>query len=228
MKILIVDDHQVVRAGTRFLLQESGNDFDCDEASDCCEALLKVRANDYDVMLLGLSLPELAGFETLYRLKREKPGIPVVVISMHSDQQYAVKSYALEAEGYIDEDNSIEDLIFAIEKVVQGGIFISDHLMGKVLTGLLSGKAAEQVSSNMKQLSKREEQVVQLLVSGATNKEIAWHLSLSIKTISTYKMRILEKLNLKNLVELVKYQLSHARSDFPVESHGAPFQHRSS
>lgn len=228
MKILIVDDHLVVRAGTRFLLQKSGNNFDCDEASDCGEALLKVQVSDYDVMLLGLSLPELAGFETLYRLKREKPGIPVVVVSIHSDQQYAVNSYALGAEGYIDEENTTEDLIFAIEKVVQGGIFISEHLLGKVLAGLQSGKATGQVSSKMKQLSKREEQVAQLLVSGASNKEIAWRLSLSIKTISTYKMRILDKLKLKNMVELVKYQMSHSRNDFPVASHGAPFLHQSS
>lgn len=227
MKILIVDDHAVVRAGTRLLLQETGNDFVCDEASGCCDALLKVRANNYDVMLLGLSLPELSGFETLGRIKREKPGLPIVVVSMHNDKQYAVKTYALEADGYVDEKNTPGDLAFAIEKVVQGGKFISEHLMDEVLAGLHTRIAAEQASSKMKQLSKREEQVAELLVSGATNKEIAWRLSLSIKTVSTYKTRILGKLHLKNLVELVKYRLSQRYSDIPAASRAAAARQRS-
>jgi two-component system invasion response regulator UvrY len=227
VKILIVDDHAVIRAGTRLLLRETGNDYVCDEASGCCEALLKVQANEYDVMLLGLSLPDLCGFETLDRFKSKHPNLPVIVVSIHTDKQLAVKAYALEADGYIDVVNKPEDLVLAIEKVAQGGKFICEHLVEGVLAGLHNRKSAGQASTTIRQLSKREEQIAELLVSGATNKEIAWRLSLSIKTVSTFKMRILGKLHLKNLVELVKYRSSPSCSEIPAESRAAPSRHRS-
>jgi two-component system invasion response regulator UvrY len=227
VKILIVDEHAVVRAGTRMILQETGNEFTCDEAPGCCEALLMVQSNNYDMVLLGLTLSGHGGFDVLARIKQLKPNLPIVVVNMHSEEQYAVKAYSLGADGYIGAENTPEDLVVAIKKVVRGGKYISEHLMEEVLTGLCIRNSPEQPSSNTKPLSKREKQVAELLVSGATNKEIAWQLSLSIKTVSTYKTRILDKLSLKSLAELVKYQLSLEGGNTPAASAGAPSRHRS-
>lgn len=224
MRVLIVNDHAVVRAGTCLVLQKFGN-FVCNEAFDYSDALNKAHTGGYDVMLVGLSLPELRGFETLDLVKREKPDLPVVVVSMHADQQHALKTYALSGDAYIDDKNSTDDLILAIEKVVRGEKYVSEHLINWVLAELLVSKTDIQSASRKQHLSKREEQVAELLVSGATSKEIAWQLSLSVKTVSTYKKRVLEKLNIRNLVELVKCRVKGWKN-IPDVSRGAPAPHQ--
>lgn len=208
MKILIVDDHALVRAGIRLLLLEGVDGVVCDEAGTGSEAMRKALDNDYDVVLLDLTLPDISGYEVLEGIRREKPRLPVVVVSLHEEKQYALRAYSLGADGYVSKGSSPSDLIRAMKKVAQGGKYISEHLMDAVVSGLRIGNPAERALPNTKTLSRRERQVAEMLASGATNKEAAWQLSISVKTVSTYKARILNKLNLKNLTGLVRYVLA--------------------
>lgn len=218
MKILIVDDHAVVRAGTRLLLREFGDEALFDEAGGGREALRKVRDNDYDVVLLDLTLSDICGYEVLEGIKREKPRLPVVVVSLHEEKQYVLRAYSLGADGYVSKEDAPSDLIRAMKKVAQGGKYISEHLMDAVVSGLSIGNTAERALPNTKTLSRREKQIAEMLASGATNKEAAWNLSISVKTVSTYKARVLNKLNLKNLAELVRYTLA---ANNPIKGEGA-------
>lgn len=209
MRILIVDKNAVVRAGINLILNEIGEWIIFDNAEGVNDALQMVHKNDYDVVLLGLSLPGLEGFGILEEIRRDKPCLPVVVVGMHADEQLAVKAYVLGADAFVEADNAAVDLIKAIEKVVKGRKFVSENIMEAVVIELRSISSINLVSPCLKQLSEREKQVAELLATGVTNKEIAWQLSINVKTVSTYKARILSKLNLKNLAELVKYQLSY-------------------
>jgi two-component system invasion response regulator UvrY len=213
VKILIVDEHAVMRAGICLLLEGIGNKIVCEEAADGREALRKVSNNDYDAVLLDLSLPDINGLEVLDGIKRSKPNLPVVILSVHDEEQYAVKAYSLGADGYISKEDAPSILVHALEKVAQGGKYISEHLMDAVLTGLQNIKTKEQTPSKIKALSRRERQIAEMLVAGVSNKEIAWQLSISVKTISTYKTRILNKLNLNNLAELVVYVVAAINSN---------------
>jgi len=208
MKILIVDEHVVTRAGTHLLLQELDGDVYCDEAGSGGEALQKIRDNDYHVVLLDLTLPDISGFAVLNHIKRDNPHLPVVVVSMHTEQQYAVKAYSLGADCYISKKCDPSELIYSIEKVALGKKFVSENLLEEVLSGLQAGFLSGKNVPEAKALSEREQQVSEMLVSGATNKEIAWKLSLNVKTVSTYKMRILKKLNITSLAGLIKYKLA--------------------
>ncbi len=212
MKILLVDDHAMVRAGIRLLLQELGAGVLLDDAGEGGEALRKIRGNDYDLVILDLSLPDISGFQVLAGVKREKPRLPVIIVSMHREEQYAVRAYALGADGFVGKGSAPAELIHAIRRVMSGGKYISEQLMDGVVAGLRRANPVEDMRQKARALSKREEEVAQLLVSGASNKEIAWRMSLSAKTVSTYKMRILSKLDLKSLTELVKYSLAHGNT----------------
>lgn len=208
MKILIVDDHALVRAGTRLLLLEGVAGVVCDEAGTGSEAMRKALDNDYDVVLLDLRLPDMSGYEVLKGIRRQKPRLPIIVVSMHEEEQYAVKAYYMGADGYVSKSSAPSELIHAVEKVARGSKYVSEHLMDAVVAVLRKGNSAERALPKTKPLSGREKQVAEMLASGATNKEAAWHLSISVKTVSTYKARILNKLNLKNLAELVRYTLA--------------------
>jgi len=210
MKILIIDKNAVVRAGMHLILKEVGERIAFDDAEDINDALQMVRKNDYDVVLIGLSLPDLEGFGILEEIRRNKPCLPIVVVGMHADEQLAVKAYILGADGFVEAEKTADDLIRAIEKVVKGRKFASEKIVEAVLVELRTITIQNQALPGLKNLSRREKQIAELLATGVTNKEIAWQLEINVKTVSTYKTRILSKLNLKNLAELVKYQLSYA------------------
>lgn len=210
MKILIIDDHAVVRAGICLLVRGNIGNIVCDEASGCCDALRKVQTNAYDVALIGLSLPDLTGYDVVEHIKRIRPNMPLVVFSMHSEEQYAIKAYTLGADGYISEENIPEELFTAMERVLQGRKYVSAHLVDALVLGLRNSNSHKQSKHQTKSLSRQEQKVAELLVSGDSNKEIAWKLNINVKTVSTYKARILTKLKLKNLTELVKHHLSRA------------------
>jgi two-component system, NarL family, invasion response regulator UvrY len=209
MKILLVDDHALVRAGIRLILQGLAAGVSFDDADEGGEALLKVRGNDYDLVILDLSLPDISGFQVLAGIKREKPTTPVIIVSMHREEQYAVKAYAEGADGFVSKGSTPAELVHAVEKVMAGGKFISEQLMDAVVEGLRYANPMDGQQQKPRVLSKREQEVAHLLVAGSSNKEIAWQMSLSTKTVSTYKTRILNKLGLKCLAELVRYSLVH-------------------
>jgi len=208
MNILIVNEHALVRAGTRLILQAICDNVFFDDAEKGSEALEKVQEGNFDVVVLDLALGDISGFEVLAGIRRERPRLPVIVVGTHLEEEYAVKAYAWGADGFIGKRSAPDELIHAVKKVVSGGKYISEQLMGAVITSLRHDNPTYNNPPKARSLSKREEEVAELLVSGASNKEIAWHLSLSVKTVSTYKLRILNKLNLKNLAELVKYAVA--------------------
>ena len=212
MKILIVDRNAVVRAGMRLILKDFGEMIVFDDASGICDARQAIQKNECEVALIGLSLPDLEGFKILEMIRRDRPSLPVILVGMHADEQLAVKAYVLGADGFVEADRAEDDLIRAIERVVKGGKYASEKIMEAVVVRLRGISGNKQASPCLKQLSGRERQIAELLVSGVTNKEIAWKLAINVKTVSTHKTRILSKLNLKNLAELVKYQLSYATS----------------
>jgi DNA-binding NarL/FixJ family response regulator len=170
------------------------------EAGSGDEALALVKANDYDIAMLDMSMPGLSGIDLIKRLKIEKPALKLLVLSMHGEQQYAARALKAGAAGYLNKDSAGEQLVSALRKIAAGGVYITE---AAAATLLQAGKAAHDA------LSDREFEVLRLLVDGLGPTEIAERLHLSVKTVSTHKTRILEKLNLKSTADLVRYALEH-------------------
>jgi two-component system, NarL family, invasion response regulator UvrY len=205
IKIFIADDHPVVRMGIKQILSEVKDMTVADEAGTGQETLKKVAKNDYDVILLDISMPGRNGLDILRELKNKKPKIPVLILSIYPEDQYAVRVLKLGAAGYLTKESVPEELINAIRKVAQGRKYISPSLAEKLATDL-------ELNSDKpphENLSDREYQVLCLLASGKRLKDIADTLSLSIKTISTYRTRILEKMKMDNNAELIRYALQN-------------------
>jgi len=205
IKILIVDDHPIVRKGLKQLLEEAKDIFVADEAVCGREVLEKVKKNDYDVILLDISLPDISGLEILKELKLEKPEINILILSMHSEEQYAVRTLRSGASGYLTKEKLPEELIMAIRRVAGGKKYISPSIAELLAFNLEEGtkKAAHEV------LSDREFRVMCMISAGKTLKDIGEELSLSIKTISTYRSRILTKMNMKNNSEIIRYAIEN-------------------
>lgn len=201
MKILLIDDHTMVREGLRRLLAEEFAEASFGDAANGAEALECVRAQEWDVVLLDLSLPGRGGLEIMKDLHAIRPKMPILIMTMYGEDQYAVRAFRSGAAGYITKGSSPDELIAAVQKVGAGGKYITEAV-GEQLAGSLSGRAGASLHES---LSNRELQVLRLLGSGKTVKEIGVELSLSVKTVSTYRTRILEKLNLQTTAQLVRY-----------------------
>ena len=203
IRVLLADDHQIVRDGLRRILAGQADLEVAGEAADGDEALALVRANDYDVAVLDLSMPGLSGLDLVKRLKLEKPKLRLLVLSMHAEQQYAVRALKAGASGYLTKDSASAQLIGALRKVAAGGVHVSEA----AAAGLVS--AASGDGPPHARLSDREFEVLKLLAGGASPTDIARQLHLSVKTVSTHKTRLLEKLGLGGTAELVRYALEH-------------------
>lgn len=203
LKMLLVDDHAVVRRGIIGILEELPQEIGIDEAANGQDALRMAEQNSYDLVLLDISLPGRNGLEVLKHLKSEYPNLPVLILSMHPEEQYAIRSLRAGAAGYLTKESAPEELIDAIGKVLLGGRYISSSLSEMLLAELSDprqrGKALHET------LSDREYQIACMIASGKTPTEIANELSLSIKTVSTYRTRLLEKMNMKSNAELTTY-----------------------
>jgi DNA-binding NarL/FixJ family response regulator len=198
-RILIADDHKIVRDGLKRIL--AGSELDvAGEAASGDEALALVKANDYDIAMLDMSMPGLSGIALLKRLKAEKPKLKLLVLSMHGEHQYAARALKAGASGYLTKDSAADQLLGALRKVAAGGVYISDA----AASALVSSPAASHDS-----LSDREFEVLRLLVEGLGPSEIGDKLHLSVKTVSTHKTRIQEKLGVGSIAELVRYALEH-------------------
>ena len=204
-RILIVDDHPIVVSGIRKLLEESIDIEVIDEAEDGEEALLKIRENDYDIVLLDIWLPGLNGLEVLKQIKLIDKKIPVLVFSMYPEEHYAVMTLKNGASGYVAKESLTDELVLAIKKIAQGKKYVSPSL-AECLAGALD---KGQKNTLFDSLSERECQVMLMIANGKSMKDIAGELSLSVKTISTYRARILEKLKLKSNAEIVKFALQN-------------------
>ena len=204
IRILIADDHPVVRRGLKQIVAEIPGMADADEAADGWEALSKVRAGDYDVVLLDITMPGKDGIDVLTQLKYEKPRLPILVLSMHPEEQFAVRALRAGASGYLTKESAPDELVTAIQKVLSGGKYVSPSLAEELASVIQQSEKLPH-----KSLSNREYQVMCLFASGKTATEIAKGLSLSVKTISTYRSRILEKMGMKNNAELIHYAVKN-------------------
>ena len=205
IRILVADDHPIVRQGLKQIIADSPDMVVAGEASDGQEVLEQVRKNDYDVVLLDLSMPVINGMDTLKQLKSQRPELVVLVLSIHPEEQYAVRVLKAGASGYITKDSAAEELIAAIRAVSSGKKYVSSSLAQKLASEL--GVAA--VKPLYEILSNREYSVLRLIAAGRTKIGIAEELSLSPKTVSTYRSRILNKLGLKTDAELVRHAIEN-------------------
>jgi two-component system invasion response regulator UvrY len=205
IKILIADDHTIVREGLKQIVAETADMMVADEASSGHEVLDKVWNNEYDVVVLDISMPGRDGVDILKQLKRHKPNLPVLVLSMHPEEQYAVRVLKAGAAGYLTKESAPDELITAIRKVSRGRKYVSSTLAEKLAFDL--DRDTEKPLHET--LSDREYQVMCLIASGKRAKEIAEELYLSVKTVSTYRSRILEKMKMKNNAELTHYAIKH-------------------
>jgi two-component system invasion response regulator UvrY len=205
LKILIADDHPVFRRGLKQIIAETPDMVVADEATNGWEVLSKVGTSDYDVVLLDITMPGKDGLDVLTRLKSEKPRLPVLMLSMHPEEQYAVRALKLGASGYVTKESAPDELVIAIRKVSTGGKYVSSSLAERLASVVQEN--AEQLPHEG--LSDREYRVMCMIASGKTVSEIAKELSLSVKTISTYRFRILEKMKMKNNAELTHYAINN-------------------
>lgn len=200
IRILLADDHEIVRDGLKRILAATDDLRVEGEASSGDQALALVRANHYDVAMLDMSMPGLSGIDLIKRLKAEKPALRLLVLSMHGEQQYAARALKAGASGYLTKDSAAEQLVVAIRKIAAGGVHISEA----AAAGLV---AAQQVPHQA--LSDREFEVLRLLATGLSPTQIGEQLHLSVKTVSTHKANVLEKLGLGSTAELVRYALEN-------------------
>ncbi len=205
IKVLIADDHTVVRRGLKQILAETSDMVVEDEATNGIEVLEKVRNREFDVVVLDLSMPGKSGLEALRELKQDYPKLPVLILSMYSEDQYAVRMLKAGAAGYLSKEDASEELVNAIRKAFAGGKYVSPSVAEKLAAHIdtQSEKSPHEI------LSDREHQVMCMIASGKTPMQIANELVLSVKTISTYRTRILEKMSMKTNAELTHYAIKN-------------------
>jgi two-component system invasion response regulator UvrY len=205
IKVLIADDHAILRQGLKQMLQETDDIIVVNEAENASRALHLALKEDADVLLLDISLPDRSGIEVLKQIKNEKPKLAVLMLSAHREDQYAIRALKAGASGYLSKEGALAELVIAIRTVAKGkkyvGLAVAEALANHLYAD--SDKPAHET------LSDREFQTLTLLASGLRVSDIALKLSLSVKTISMYRSRLLAKLNLKNNAELTHYAISN-------------------
>ncbi len=203
VKILIADDHSIVRRGLKLILRETFGTGATGEAANGLEALN--RAGDYDLVLLDIAMPGMNGLEVLKELRRRKSRVPVLILTMYPEEQYAIRALRAGASGYLTKESAPDELVTAIRKVLAGGRYVSSSLAER-LAAYVDHDIEKPLHDT---LSDREYEVMRLIASGRRVKEIAEELSLSAKTVSSYRGRVLTKLNMKNNAELTLYAIQN-------------------
>jgi DNA-binding NarL/FixJ family response regulator len=205
IRILLVDDHAILRRGLKALLSDAFPDAAFGEASNAEQALEELRKKVWDVALLDITLPGKGGLDLLKEVKAARPRLPVLVLSAHPEDQFAVRAFKAGAEGYVTKETAPEELVKAIHKVLSGGRYVSPTLAERLAPSVKK----DFTRTPHEMLSDREYEVMCRIAAGKTVTEIAGELSLSAKTISTYRTRILEKLGLKNSSEITRYAIQN-------------------
>jgi DNA-binding NarL/FixJ family response regulator len=209
MKILLTDDHAVVRQGLKLILADHFKRVTFGEARNAPEALSRITKDTWDVVVLDVTMPGRNGLEVLKEMKRLRPRIPVLVLSMHPEDQFAVRMLKTGAAGYLTKESAGSELVGAIEKVVGGGRYISPSLAERMASYL----DMDVQKAPHERLSDREFLILRMIASGKAVSQIARELSLSVKTISTYRARLLEKMGMKNNSEITHYALQEKLVD---------------
>jgi DNA-binding NarL/FixJ family response regulator len=205
IRVLIADDHAVVRKGLRHIISSTEDLCVGDEAADGEEAISFISRNPYGVVLLDISMPGRNGLDILKQIRLHKPKLPVLMLSMHAEEDYAVRCLRAGAAGYLTKDSPAEEIVFAVRKVARGGRYLTPSLVDK-LPFVWESLPEEPFHG---QLSDREFQVLCMLAGGKTTTEIADELSLSLQTVSTYKARILEKMKMPSMAHVIRYAIEN-------------------
>jgi DNA-binding NarL/FixJ family response regulator len=209
IRVLVADDHTIVREGLKQILAKSGDLVVAGEAANGNDVLKLVRAQEWDVLVTDLSMPGRNGIELIKLVKEARPKLPVLVLSMYGEDQYAVRAIRAGASGYLNKESASEQLVAAIRKIAAGGVHVSAAVGEALFRNVRGGEG----TLPHQQLSDREFQVLQLIAAGKAMGDIATALSLSPKTVSTHKTRILEKMNMSNQAELIRYAIEHRLVD---------------
>jgi two-component system invasion response regulator UvrY len=206
IKVLLADDHSIVRAGLRRIVEESGDMEVVAEAADGREAIRLVRETSPDVAVIDISMPGLDGLEVVSQLHAHYPDLPALILTMHEEGQYVVRAIQAGAMGYMTKQSAPEQLLKAIRKIYEGGRYLTDEAAETLALRIAKGTGEQ---SPLDSLSMRELQVLRRLAMGHTNREIASAYSISIKTVDTYRSRLLKKLNLRNNAELSRFAMQN-------------------
>jgi len=207
IRVLLADDHGIVREGLRRIVEESGDLEVVAEAADGREALRLVAQTNPDVAVVDISMPGIDGLEVVHRLKDSHPGLPVLILTMHEEAQYIVRAIEAGAMGYLTKQSAPEQLVTAIRRVNRGQRYMTDEATEALALRIARGTREQ---TPLDSLSMRELQVLRRLAMGHTNREIAQAYSLSIKTVDTYRARLLKKLELRNNAELIRFALQNS------------------
>ena len=207
-RILLVDDHPVVRQGIKQVLTGAFHPALVGEASNAAEGMTEIKSTDWDVMVLDLSLPGTSGLDLLKDLRRERPTLPVLVLSMHSPDQFARRAMNAGASGYLTKDSNPTELVKAISEVIAGRRYLNPAVVQE-----MTANPQPERGRPHEALSDREYQVLRMIASGLTVSQVAIRLSLSVKTVSTYRARVLEKMSMKTTAQLMHYGIQHGLVD---------------
>ena len=206
IRILIADDHAILRAGLKHLLSEATDIVVAGEASSGSETVALVRDVDCDLLVLDMSMPGRSGIDLIRQLKAERPKLPILILSMHKEDIFAVRALRAGAAGYLCKDNAELQLEAAIRKVAGGGLYINQTVAERLAQEMVGGKSAVLPHT---QLSDREYEVFRDIAAGLGVTEISQRLNLSVKTVSTHKARIMQKMGFANTAELIQYAMKH-------------------
>ena len=214
IRVVIADDHAIVREGLKQVLGAAGDIAVVGEAQNGSEVMQRVREHAFEVLLLDMSMPGKSGIELIKQVHAEKPRLRILVLSMHEEEQYAVRALKAGAAGYLTKDSASDLLIAAIRKVAAGGAYITPAVAEQFALGAMAQGDGPPHAA----LSDREYQVFEMLVAGKSVTDIGQRLNLSVKTVSTHKARIMQKMNMTNQAELIRYAISHRLVDDPDNS----------
>ena len=209
IRIVVADDHTIVREGLKQLLAAAGDMEVVGEAQNGHEVIERVRALEFDLLLLDMSMPGRSGIELIRQVRSEKPRLKILVLSMHEESQYAVRAIRAGAAGYLTKESASRQLVEAIRKVAGGGAFISAEVAQQLALGAMPDVKGPPHAA----LSDREFQIFRMIAEGKSVSDIAERLNLSVKTVSTHKSNILQKMNMSTPAELIRYALTHRLVD---------------
>ena len=205
IRIVVADDHTIVREGLKQLLGAAGDLEVVGEASDGGQVMERVRALDFELLLLDMSMPGRSGIELIKLVRAEKPKLRILILSMHEESQYAVRAIRAGAAGYLTKESASKQLVEAIRKVAAGGAFISAEVAQQLALGAMPDAEGPPHAA----LSDREFQIFRLIAEGKSPSEIADMLNLSVKTVSTHKSNVLQKMGMASTVDLIRYAIAH-------------------